>query len=135
MPINCPICLDDIARDDEIWACYRCDVLVHLRCMPPRDEGAIQTTNGCPGCRFTEEQAIKEAEEPTIPPLGIWCSICWKWVKWSDRVIKCQAPDELCMGHAHAWCFGGRCGACLLSTRKALRERRHRKLELFKTKM
>ena len=135
MPINCPICLNIIDRSEEIWACYRCEVLVHMSCMPRNRGGAVSTVNGCPGCRYTEQQAILEAEMPCVPPLGVWCSMCWKWVRWGQKVVVCQAPDEMCLGHTHEGCYRGRCGACGMNTRQALRERRDRKLELFKTKM
>ena len=134
MAAKCPICLEDVHKQEDIWACYRCECLAHIECMP-KQEGIIRTGNGCPGCRYTEKQAIEEAERQTIPPLGVWCSVCWNWIRCSDKVVKCQAPDELCMGFTHTWCFTGRCGACGMSTRQALRERRDRKLELFKTKM
>ena len=132
--ISCPICLENVAKENEIWACYRCEVMAHMDCMP-RINNSISTINGCPGCRYTEQEAVQEALKPVIPPLGVWCSICWKWIKWSEKVIRCPAPDQMCLGHAHPRCFRGVCGACNLSTRVALRERRDRNVELFRTKM
>ena len=133
--MNCPICLEGVRKDDEMWMCYKCEVVIHLRCMPTRSSGSIRTINGCPTCRFTEQEAVLEAERLQVPPLGIWCSGCWKWVKWHHKVVKCPAPSDMCLGHMHAVCFRGICGACGLSTREALREMRDRKLELFRTKM
>ena len=132
--MNCPICLEVVNKQDEIWMCYRCDVICHLRCIPTSN-GMLRTVNGCPACGYTEEQAVKDALKPVVPPLGVWCSLCWRWVTWSEKVIKCPAPDDMCLGHCHEACFRGKCGACNLSIRAALRETRNRKAELFRTKM